>query len=110
MDAVVQTNRTTRASVSQHLEDRFDDTQGTGRNDLSVQRRLWMNMTGNSGHVDKDVHGPRYEFDTRGVVFGLDGAVTDNLVLGAGFACGHAKVKPRFLEIGRASSRERRCQ
>src|SRR3546814_7436673 len=78
MDAVVQTNRTTRASVSQHLEDRFDDTQGTGRNDLSVQRRLWMNMTGNFGHVDKDVHGQRYEFDTRGVVVGLDGAVTDN--------------------------------
>src|SRR3546814_10901314 len=82
MDAVVQTNRTTRASVSQHLEDRFDDTQGTGRNDLSVQRRLWMNMTGNFGHVDKDVHGQRYEFDTRGVVVGLDGAVTDNLEIG----------------------------
>src|SRR3546814_11597433 len=83
----------------------------SGRNDLSVQRRLWMNMTGNFGHVDKDVHGQRYEFDTRGVVVGLDGAVTDNLVLGAGFAYGHAKVNTRFLgtakEIGRASCRER---
>src|SRR3546814_11627815 len=90
MDAVVQTNRTTRASVSQHLEDRFDDTQGTGRNDLSVQRRLWMNMTGNFVHVDKDVHGQRYEFDTRGVVVGLDCAVT--------------------YKIGSEACRERVCQ
>src|SRR3546814_4209254 len=63
-----------------------------------------MNMTGNFGHVDKDVHGQRYEFDTRGVVVGLDGAVTDNLVLGAGFAYGHAKVNTRFLGTAKASS------
>src|SRR3546814_907767 len=63
-----------------------------------------MNRTGNFGHVDKDVHGQRYEFDTRGVVVGLDGAVTDNLVLGAGFAYGHAKVNTRFLGTAKASS------
>ncbi len=96
IDAVIQTSRSTRETVSEHLNARHDNARLAG-GEYSAQRNVWGAVTSTFGSVDRDVHGQRYQTESMSLVFGVDTTLTESFLVGAAFAYGETKVDTSFL-------------
>ncbi|MGK2908595.1 MAG: autotransporter domain-containing protein [Sphingobium sp.] len=103
MDAVVQSSRLVRTSVSDHLLDRA--AASTARTEeRRVSGGLWGTVSGNTQHVGQDRFGQGYRATSTTMTLGIDKNISDDAVIGGGMSYGRSSVSADYLGSAVANS------
>ena len=104
MDNVVQTNRISRTSVTNHLNSALGRHDSAASSDIRLGHRLWGTINRSVSNVDGDVNGLPFEARSTAMTIGLDGDIGDNTTLGAAFSYGQSRTEAGFIGSADANS------
>ena len=102
MDAVVQSSRLTRTSVSDHLLDTA--VSGSVGSDMPVSQRLWGTIAGATQQIDGDGFGQGYRGTGTTMTIGIDKNVSDHALIGGGVSYARSNASASGLGQARMNS------
>ncbi|WP_028964873.1 autotransporter outer membrane beta-barrel domain-containing protein, partial [Sphingomonas phyllosphaerae] len=102
MDAVVQSSRLTRTSVSDHLLDTA--VSGLTGSDTPISQRLWGTIAGATQQIDGDGFGQGYRGTGTTMTVGIDKSVSDGAMIGGGVSYARSNASANGLGQARMNS------
>ncbi len=102
MDAVVQSSRLTRTSVSDHLLDTA--VSGLTGSDTPISQRLWGTIAGATQKIDSDGFGQGYRGTGTTMTIGIDKSVSDGAMIGGGVSYARSNASANGLGQARMNS------